>query len=83
MTLKDDSPIPGVLDVLRELKRMNFKIAVVTGRAVDEDCIWRELKRYGMADYVDCVISNKSVGCEELFSKVEILGRLQSNWMPL
>jgi len=70
--LEDEAPIPGAIDVLSRLKEMNVKIAIVTGRAVDEDCIWRELKRHGMADYVDCVVTSKDQDDGELFSKDEI-----------
>lgn len=71
--LEDESPIPGAIDVLRKLKELGVKVAIVTGRAVDEDCVWRELKHHGMADYVDCVVTCKGYVDGELFSKVEVL----------
>lgn len=76
--LEDEAPIPGAMEVLIKLKELNFRVAVVTGRAVDEDCVWRELRRHGMADYVDCVVTSKDHDYVELFSKDEILRKAAS-----
>ncbi|MCS7385604.1 MAG: HAD family hydrolase [Candidatus Methanomethylicota archaeon] len=70
-----DSPIPGAIEVLRALKRRGFKVAVVTGRAVDELEVWRELRMYGMEAYVDCIVTGKNFLDGELFSKKRILRR--------
>lgn len=70
-----DSPIPGALDVLRCLKHHGFKVAVVTGRAVDERFVWEELRMFGMDTYVDCVVTAKDFLDDKLFSKERILRR--------
>ncbi len=70
-----DSPFPGVKNVLKVLKRKGLKICVVTGRACAESDVWTELKKHGLAEYVDAVAS-KDVKVKDHFFKDEEVSRI-------
>ena len=59
--IDSDSPIPGAVEVLKLLKKKNCLIAVVTGRAVKEEDVWRELDEFGLSKYVDLVLTKLSI----------------------
>ncbi len=47
----EDRPIRGAREVLRELSR-KYHVVVTTGRRVPPEEVWRELKEFGLAEYV-------------------------------
>ena len=59
--IDSDSPIPGAVEILKLLKKKNCLIAVVTGRAVKEEDVWRELDEFGLSKYVDLVLTKLSI----------------------
>ncbi len=59
--IDSDSPIPGAVEILKLLKKKNCLIAVVTGRAVKEEDVWRELDEFGLSKYVDLILTKLSI----------------------
>ncbi|AGB04368.1 putative phosphatase [Aciduliprofundum sp. MAR08-339] len=57
MVCEKDEPIDGALDVLKTLKDMGLKVVITTGRMVPSEEVWAELHRFGMADYVDLILT--------------------------
>ncbi len=74
-----DKPMKGALNVLKWLKENNYKIIVTTGREVDPEKIWAELRKYSIAKYIDEVYTIKQQKPEEediLFSRKGLLNRI-------
>ncbi|ADV64566.1 HAD family hydrolase [Desulfurococcus mucosus] len=71
-------PMDGVVDLLRLLKSLPVKIAVVSGRETSGEYIWRDLRMLGLDEYVDEVYTVSDLqrlnGLEEyLFDKSWII----------
>ncbi|NPA75307.1 MAG: HAD family hydrolase [Euryarchaeota archaeon] len=59
-----DTLIPGAKEVIEELKRRGMKIAIVTGRMVPASKVWEELEKFGLAQYVDLVLTRADNYCD-------------------
>jgi phosphoglycolate phosphatase len=58
--LKNETDIPllpGAAELLAELKTCGGKLGVATGRTVAGDVRWRELRRLGVNQYLDVVVT--------------------------
>ncbi|RLG76128.1 MAG: hypothetical protein DRO23_01855 [Thermoprotei archaeon] len=74
-----DKPIEGAIEVLKWLKKNNYRVIVTTGREIDPEKIWAELKEYNMAEYVDEVYTIKQQKPEDEhipFSRKGILNEI-------
>jgi HAD superfamily hydrolase (TIGR01509 family) len=54
---KDIPLLPGAAVLLAELKANGCKLGVATGRTADGEGRWRELKRLGVHQYLDAVVT--------------------------
>lgn len=74
-----DKPIEGAIEVLKWLKKNNYRVIVTTGREIDPEKIWAELREYKMAKYVDEVYTIKQQKTEDEdipFSRKGILNKI-------
>jgi len=53
---------PDSIDVLRELKEMGFRVGICTNRPFTSDMFVSDLEDYGLATYVDAVVSSADSG---------------------
>ena len=51
----EDKPIDGAENVLKTLKDAGIKIIVTTGRRCTPQEVWKELKKFGLSEYIDDV----------------------------
>lgn len=49
--------IPGAEEILPTLKEMGLKIGIVTARLSTGEAKWRELRRLGIANYIDAMVT--------------------------
>ena len=49
--------IPGAEEVLLRLRGMGLKIGIVTARLSSGEAKWRELRRLGIAHYIDAMVT--------------------------
>ncbi len=59
-----DTLIPGAREVLETLRKRGLKIAIVTGRMVPSSKVWEELRRFGIAEYIDLVLTRADNYCD-------------------
>lgn len=74
-----DGLIEGAYETLRWLKEVGFNIVVTTGREIDKEKVWRELRVFGIADFVDDVYTLVEQDPEHediLFSRVGLLKQI-------
>ncbi len=59
-----DALIPGARELLQNLKSRGLKIAIVTGRMAPAEKVWEELKRYGISELIDLVLTRHDNYCD-------------------
>ncbi len=59
-----DRVIPGAVEVMKHLKERGVKIAIITGRMVPPEEVWKELKRFSLDKYVDLVYTRLNNYCD-------------------
>jgi HAD superfamily hydrolase (TIGR01549 family) len=77
-TLDDISPVDGVIDLVRELKREGVRLGIVSSAVYHPFLLW-SLDRYGIRDAFDSISTSASVGWyksrpEIYWSALESLG---------
>jgi len=73
---EEDELIEGAYETLKWLKEHGFKVVVTTGREVEKDKVWNELKVFGIDGLVDDVYTLVEQNPEHediLFSRVGLL----------
>lgn len=59
-----DTLIDGAEDTLKELKNLGVNVAIITGRMVPKDEVWKELARFNLDRLVDLVYTRRDNYCD-------------------
>jgi len=59
-----DKLIPGAKETLKELKKMEMKIAIITGRMVSPNSVMKELDEFSLSSFVDLVYTRLNNYCD-------------------
>jgi phosphoglycolate phosphatase len=49
--------LPGARELLAALKSRGIKVGIATSRMTKDDGKWRDVRRFGLADYIDVVVT--------------------------